>query len=372
MKKSLRVAGCEFHVENEVTSKNSQTSFPQAKRVGNPSENKERFRTSRNDKITIGCGFSNDFLNNKGIALMMVLWVLVLLGIITLNYFNYNRWNSASTRNMKEETRSYYLAVSGYNEALNYIMSDKDTSFDFIDDEENFWVDKETQPVTGKRSTGDGEIDIKITDEDSRININFANTEQLKKLLLHAGISQESTIEIIDSILDWKDPDKEHHLSGAEDEYYEGLEEPYKAKNTFFDLPEELALVKGIKPEYIYGGGEGKSILPLITTFGRGNININTVSKEVMEFLGLSVFEIEAIMKQRNKEAGGFRFIPQQFALYGLNSISSNNLKIEVTATASNSKMSSRIVAVVKRQPVAKGYKVQTVYWRESAENIRS
>ncbi|MFI5294788.1 MAG: Tol-Pal system beta propeller repeat protein TolB [Thermodesulfovibrionales bacterium] len=33
-------------------------SFPQAKRVGNPSENKERFRTSRNDGITPGRGFT--------------------------------------------------------------------------------------------------------------------------------------------------------------------------------------------------------------------------------------------------------------------------------------------------------------------------
>ncbi len=32
-------------------------SFPQAKRIGNPSEGEERFRTSRNDRVTMGYGF---------------------------------------------------------------------------------------------------------------------------------------------------------------------------------------------------------------------------------------------------------------------------------------------------------------------------
>ena len=58
---------------------------------------------------------------------------------------------------------------------------------------------------------------------------------------------------------------------------------------------------------------EGKSLLPLITTFGSNTLNINTVSKEVMQILGLDDSEIEAIMKQRTKESGGFRFIPPQY-----------------------------------------------------------
>src|SRR5512139_2562462 len=102
------------------------------------------------------------FTSEKGIALMMVLWVLVLLSIVSLNYFSSNRWNSAGTRNLKEETLSYYMAMSGYQEAVNYLLMDKDPSLDFIDSEGNYWTDIETQPVTGKLTTEDGEIDIKI------------------------------------------------------------------------------------------------------------------------------------------------------------------------------------------------------------------
>jgi hypothetical protein len=51
---------------NDVIRKTTQLSFPQVKRVGNPSENKSRKhsgRTSRNDKLTNECGFTCDLLS---------------------------------------------------------------------------------------------------------------------------------------------------------------------------------------------------------------------------------------------------------------------------------------------------------------------
>lgn len=309
---------------------------------------------------------------DNGIALLMVLWVIVLLSVISLNFISSTRWNSLSTHNLKEETSSYYLALSGYQEAVRYILSDKDPAIDYIDNDNNFWVDSENQPVTGKSSTPQGEIEIRIVDEDARININFASPERLRRLFEYAGIAQDEMNTLIDSVLDWKDPDREHHLSGAEDEYYESLAEPYKAKNSFFDLPEELVLIKGMNTEYLRGSETIKSLEPLITTFGTGRVNINTASREVLSLLGLNEIEIETVLKQRSKEAGGFRFIPQHFALYGLNAIASNNFRIEVTAKAEGGTLASRVTAVVRRKPSTKGYKLQTIYWRERVENTRS
>jgi general secretion pathway protein K len=308
----------------------------------------------------------------RGVALMMVLWVLVLLSIISMSFLASTRWGSAGVRNFKEDAQSYYLALSGYQEAINYLASDKDLTIDFLDSEGNFWIDDKTQPVTGKHSTPQGIVEITITDENARININFANQDRLTKLLSYCGVKQEDLNDIVDSILDWKDPDSEHHLSGAEDDYYEGLQEPYKAKNGFFDVPEELALVKGMTPAYLYGSGEGSTgLLPLITTFGRNLVNINTVSKEVMELLGLNPVEIETILKQRNKDYGGFRFIPQQFSVRGLNTVATQNFRIEVIANMHDSPIATRITGVLYRQPSAEGVKFKTIYWRERAETVR-
>jgi hypothetical protein len=91
-----------------------------------------------------------------------------------------------------------------------------------------------------------------------------------------------------------------------------------------------------------------------------------------MELLGLSEQEIEAVLKQRTSELGGFTFIPEEFRKYGFNAASSSNIRIEVTARVNKDGPASKITAVVNRQPGTKGYKIQTLYWRESAENIES
>jgi type II secretory pathway component PulK len=120
--------------------------------------------------------------SRRGFAIIMVLFILAMLLMIAFNFIRTSRWNSASTRNLKEETIAYYLAVSGYHKALGYLMSDTDIAVDFIDGEGNFWLDSDNQPVTGKRTTEEGEVNIRITDENSKININLASGKRLKKL----------------------------------------------------------------------------------------------------------------------------------------------------------------------------------------------
>ncbi|MBM4135280.1 MAG: general secretion pathway protein GspK [Nitrospira sp.] len=311
--------------------------------------------------------------SEKGVALMMVLWILVLLSIVAMNFSFSTRWSTASTRNLKEETMAYYLCMRGYQEAINYLVSDKDPVVDLLDNEGNLRIDNETSPVTGKKTTTEGEIDIRITDEDSKLNINYAG-DRLEKLFEYVGMPTGTARELIDSILDWIDRDNKHHLSGAEDEYYEELDNPYKAKNNFFDVPEELLLVKGMRPEYMTGSDEIKAIGPLITTFGKrgdiiGAININTVSKEVMELLGLTPPAIETILKQR--ESGGFKTIPLTFRIIQLTKTNSSYFRIEVVAHVHGSNRASRIISVVNRTPTDKGFKIRTVYWKENAEGYR-
>jgi general secretion pathway protein K len=349
--------------------------------IGIRQRNVKDYRVKRDDRLSSfisrftfhGSRFTphSSRLSEDGVALIMVLWVLVMLLIVAFNYLGSSRANSAGTRNLKEETLSYYMALSGFNEALQYLMSDKDPSFDYFDTAENFRVDRETPPVTGRRVVGDGEMDIRIIDEDSKININYAQAGRLKEIFGYAGIPEDAIPGLVDSVQDWRDPDTEHRLQGAEDDYYELLAEPYTAKNDLFDVPEELLLVRGMKPEYLYGSKEIRPLLPLITTFGRGGLNINTVSRDMMTMLGLNSYEIEAVMKQRTAEAGGFSFVPEQFARLGFGATASGVLRIEVTARAHKEGPASKIVAVVERQPMGGTYKIKTLYWRESAENIR-
>lgn len=301
----------------------------------------------------------------------MTLGVLVLLSVIAMNFSFSTRLGSASTRNFKDETKAYYLAMSGYHEALGILRSDKDTKVDFLDEEGNLYLDSETMIGHTKQVTDEAELEIKITDEGSKININSAANDRLERLFNYIGMPADEQLEVIDCILDWKDSgdNDAHRLNGAEKDYYEDLTPPYTAKNSNFDIIEELMLVKGFKSEYLYGSEKNKSMYDLITTFGDSIININTASREVMEIIGINEIDIDTIFAQRTKEFGGVKNIP-----IGIPSVrtASYNFRVEVTAKMKESNQIVKIVSVVKRVPSLKDFDIKTVYWRESIESSRS
>ena len=97
----------------------------------------------------------------------------------------------------------------------------------------------------------------KITDLESKFNINSPEPilqQVLPQALTLMGVAPGEATPIVNSILDWIDPDDQTHPEGAETEYYQGLNPPYAAKNGPIDDISELLLIKGVTPEIYYGG----------------------------------------------------------------------------------------------------------------------
>jgi DNA uptake protein ComE-like DNA-binding protein len=94
-----------------------------------------------------------------------------------------------------------------------------------------------------------------ITPESSKLNLNEASEEQVTELLMDVlpRLQIENTSELINALLDWRDPDSDIREGGAESEYYNTLDPPYNAKNGPFDSVEELLLVKGFNAVILYG-----------------------------------------------------------------------------------------------------------------------
>ena len=103
---------------------------------------------------------------------------------------------------------------------------------------------------------GNGEYDVRIENESGRININLAKKSLLKAMLSGFEIDESEKNVITDSILDWRDADRNHRLNGAENDYYQSLPDPYECKDDDFDSSDELLLVRGITPEIYYQGLE--------------------------------------------------------------------------------------------------------------------
>jgi len=301
---------------------------------------------------------------NKGVALIITLWALVFLAVIAAAFSFAVRMGSASARNFNEDTKEYYLAVSAYEEALNWLLTDKDATIDYVDEQGLLHTDEDRDPIAGERKLEGATVNLEVTDENSRIDINYANPALLKNLFDYANIPEDKQQELIDSMLDWIDPDDLHRLTGAEDEYYKPL--GYKAKNASFSVPQELLLVKGFTPEILNGSDKTSPIIDYITTWGRG-LNINTLSPTMMEIIGMNPLEVDAIISGRRNGIVA-RSVPQGMARLG-GTITSTTFRIVSIAQLDNNPMAVKITAIVRRTPGTQGPSINTLYCKEEVEH---
>lgn len=168
-----------------------------------------------------------------------------------------------------------------------------------------------------------------IVDLERKMNINVANEALLQQGLTVAGVNAGDFTPIVNSILDWIDPDDNPRNQGAESEYYQSMDPPYFAKNGPIDDLSELLLIKGITPE-LYLGGIATNYQPgvfnpqnrlgpqggvpaftvglsnLFTPLSTGKININTASADVLQLVpGVPREAAEAIVGARSGEDDG-------------------------------------------------------------------
>ena len=228
------------------------------------------------------CG--NALKSQEGIALLLVLWVLTILMVIVLSFSFMARTETQATLSFKDGIEKRFIAEAGIERGimeLFYRNVFKNQSIEFEGRE--VW---KTDGRLYSSNIGDGYYTVSITDESGKVDINTVSDVVLKNLLISIGVQEEEVDMIVDSIMDWKDPDDFHRLSGVESDYYMSLPNPYKAKNANFDAVEELLLVKGVTPEILYGsasGGGKRGLIDIVTVNSkRSKINVNAAPKEVL------------------------------------------------------------------------------------------
>jgi general secretion pathway protein K len=289
----------------------------------------------------------------KGIALLMVLWVLTILMVLVLSFSYMTRTETYATLSFKEGTEKKLLAEAGIERAileLFYRNVNKNQVITLVGYE--VWKIDDT---SYKDKMGEGEYSVRIIDESGKIDINAmtdANSDMLRNLLKNLGVEETDANTIVDSILDWKDADDLYHLNGAESEYYMSLPNPYKAKDANLDTLEELLLVKGMTSEILYGNKEKKGIIDLLTIYsGKNTININAASKEVlMAIPGITPEIADSIISFREHDEiknKGDVGIPPESGRY-ITVGDSYTYTINSSGTKANAKTGFNIKATVK------------------------
>jgi general secretion pathway protein K len=320
--------------------------------------------------------------NDTGMILIALLWILTALSVIALSFAREGYLETEAAHNAQAMKSAHFIAQAGIAEtAYKLIWKRASSSLQTASSDDT------VDPLDLGKSSGSlngGEYNVDVQDESGKLSVNYATEDQLRALLAAVEFEQADIDVIADSILDWRDLDKAPKPNGAEDDYYQSLNPPYKARNGALEIIEELLLIRGVTPEFFYGrpekrpdGSKGykyglSRYLTVYATNG-GSVNVNCAPIPVLMSAGLPADVAQAIYERRQtkpfKNMVEFRqefpgASDPQIQRY-LNVAPSRTYTLTSSARAANSKAKSVIRAVINLDQAP--YKV--VYWNENVLN---
>lgn len=219
----------------------------------------------------------------RAVILPVVLFILLLLGLLVATFALRIHADEAAMRAAALRTQTRLAAEAGVEKMKLFLRVgrfDRDLWYDNVDEMHRIivWAERADKTVLGSHDklrddvmafrysiVADDPMDDEdfvrfgITDENSKLNLNTATPAQLLRLVEQSLAEEQqeeiSPQDIVDAIIDWRDPDS--NPAGAADDtegvYYKELQRPYRPRNGPFESVEELLLVKGVTPDLLYG-----------------------------------------------------------------------------------------------------------------------
>ena len=188
---------------------------------------------------------------NRGIALVLVLWVLTLLTVMAVGMTATQRTETALTDNLIADARFRALSEAAIAYTIHHFTTPpagEGLAQGVGQDQSNADLPQPWLPNGSPRSWSfDGNpLSIAVFNEQSLINLNQAPPQVLAALLVALGVEEEAAAAIADAICDWRDEDDLKLTNGAEDGDYPSAGRAPGAKDAPFVAVEELQQVLGM------------------------------------------------------------------------------------------------------------------------------
>ena len=346
----------------------------------------------------------------SGIALIIVLLVIVVLAVLAGTFAARMKVETKLARNSSFDTEFEWLGRSGL-EAAKYVLSQKAAGPQGqVDSLNEVWAGgpgTDTNDMVAAFPLSNYEVEpgksfsVKIVDLDRKFNINVADEMILRQALTLVGVDPASHSAIIDSTLDWIDPDINTRVTGVESDHYQTLNPPYYAKDGPIDDLTEMLRINGITGPMYWGSGGGQmgSRMPLasrsnfdepiyavglrdlFTALSGRAVNINTASAQTLQVLPpIDENVAQAIIQRRCgpdgadgtqddtpfRNPGEIANIPglpppviQQIGRY----LTTRSTVFEVTVEAKIGNMKRTYVGILQRGS-ARAIQTLTMYWQ--------
>ena len=233
--------------------------------------------------------FSASRRRTAGVAFVLVLWVIAMMSVLLGSFALVARTEGLQSRHLFDTTTARYAAEAGLNLAA-YGLSKSDPQQKWVADGRPYTI------------MFDGvEVEISITDDSGKIDINAADSASLKNLFVGQGIEETQAEELADAIVDWRDPDDLTSLHGAERDDYRSVGLPYSPRNAPFETISEIQQVFGMSYDLYV------EIEPAITMFsGRSMPSAAYAPLEaLMAIPGMTPEQAQLLIEQRQLLAPG-------------------------------------------------------------------
>ncbi|MES9991423.1 MAG: PilX N-terminal domain-containing pilus assembly protein [Candidatus Thiodiazotropha sp.] len=193
----------------------------------------------------------------RGFALVLVLWLVALLTIIAASFATHSKVETRLTTNAIDALRSRLLAESGVKRAIVELM---------VSNPEQRW---DSKGLIHQVEMEQGRLSISIRNSSGLLDLNKSSRDQLVKLFALISEDTEEREALADRLSDWRDSDNLRHLNGAEDAEYRSAGYSYDTAGRDLTSIDELAYVMG------FDSAKVSRLRPYVTLYsGMDNVDI--------------------------------------------------------------------------------------------------
>jgi len=295
--------------------------------------------------------------NQRGVALITIMLVVAIATVIATELVSRVHFHIQRATHQHAQAQAYQFALGG-EELVRQILhlDNEETDYDHLNEK---WSKLKPQYEFDQ-----GLLIIQVQDLHARLNINnLINTEgkldkvafeQFRRLFNQLSMN----VALLNTLVDWLDPDATPLALNSEDNGYLALDLPYRAANARLVHLSELTLLQGWDQATV------AQLAPFVTALpGPTKINVNTAPATVLATLAKDLTVLAAENLTTSRSSDGFDSID--------GFLTHNSLAgLEVSASQA-SVNSEYFVVYVESQFAGRTIKLQTLLHRNSDGKIQ-
>lgn len=246
----------------------------------------------------------------RGVALVLVLWLVVVLGAVAAAVVGSTRNESRLVLNARARTVSRYAAESGIVAGVA-LLEQRMASGTLPGQQVLAWseVDRDFNELSDV-PLGNARFGVQLTNLSGRLDLNQAQPEVLGGLFSQFT-SPDAARALVDALLDWRDPDDLVRPQGAEADVYRRAGSPYVPHNAPLTRIDELHRLRGMTEPLAL------ALEPYLTVNGDLRIDVNGAPEPVLAAIpGIGPTGARAIVVRR-KGSGLFSSIAEVQSFLG-------------------------------------------------------